>query len=127
MNMKQYTALQHSHIEQYFELAEAKALETIEVLARDILRKHKNLDEFIMAMGTWSFTSKAKTAPSPWGGGNLCSHNYTDADFAYMITRITKLINLYNLTCARCGKPFIAMVWYKWCDKCRNKKGVGYD
>ncbi len=26
--------------------------------ARDILKTHKNLDEFIMAMGTWFFTRK---------------------------------------------------------------------
>jgi len=40
------------HYEQACKIAENEVIR----MARDILRKHKNLDEFIMAMGGWFFT-----------------------------------------------------------------------
>ena len=39
----------------------SKALKLIEQDARSLLRKHKNLDEFVMAMGSWFFTPKDKS------------------------------------------------------------------
>lgn len=42
----------------HYEQAVNTALDTIERLARAILRQHTNLDEFIMGMGVASFTRK---------------------------------------------------------------------
>lgn len=45
-----------------YQLANTLALEHVEYLARTILQQHKNLDEFVMAMGTWYFTKRVNNA-----------------------------------------------------------------
>jgi hypothetical protein len=49
-----------SAIEHYLFAAERVASKTVEKLARKILCENVDLDEFVMAMGTWSFTIKHK-------------------------------------------------------------------
>jgi len=36
-------------------------------------------------------------------------------------SKIKRVLGIYRLTCQRCGRQFDAQVWYKWCEKCRNK------
>lgn len=45
-----------SIIEDKYREARYLALVQVEEMARDILKKHPNLGEFIMGMGTWTFT-----------------------------------------------------------------------
>ena len=50
MNAKQ------KEIAKLYAEAEKLALEEVERMARNILAKHKTLDEFIMCMGSWCFS-----------------------------------------------------------------------
>lgn len=54
----------HAHrvkeIESLYMQAFESAIELVELEARNILRKNKSLDEFVMAMGSASFTTKKK-------------------------------------------------------------------
>lgn len=45
-------------MELFFEAAHRIGLEVMEQIARDILKQHANLEEFVMAMGTWTFWKK---------------------------------------------------------------------
>lgn len=47
-------------LEDLYEKSRELSIEIIEELARDILRNNKDLDEFIMAMGSYFFTYKNK-------------------------------------------------------------------
>jgi hypothetical protein len=42
----------------YYRKAEKTASEVVEKMARQILREHKQLDKFVMAMGTYFFIDK---------------------------------------------------------------------
>lgn len=77
MNAKQ------KQIKDAFFLAERLALEEVERMARSILARHENLDEFVMCMGSWFFTvregSKMETGyilTSDW--------NVDETDFKYL-------------------------------------------
>ncbi len=48
-------------VEKYYFMAQSEALKIIEHEARKILHRHSNLDEFVMAMGSAFFTTKAGT------------------------------------------------------------------
>lgn len=56
--------------------------QAVEKMARQILAKHPTLDEFVMAMGSAYFTTKAKTV-STQDGGKMCDMIYLD-ERAYM-------------------------------------------
>lgn len=47
-----------ANISKLYRAAQEEAVKLTEQMARKILREHPNLDEFIMAMGGWSFTIK---------------------------------------------------------------------
>lgn len=48
----------NAEIERHIMLADALAIGQVERMAREILRAHKNLGEFIMGMGSCGFTYK---------------------------------------------------------------------
>lgn len=51
--------MKKSHsIEYYYNKAFKLAINKTENMARRILKQHPNLDEFIIGMGSWSFTRK---------------------------------------------------------------------
>jgi hypothetical protein len=45
-------------IEELYNQCSDLAIERIEEIARDILKKHPKLDEYCQGMGTWDFTDK---------------------------------------------------------------------
>lgn len=75
------TIMQHDkETQQYYDKAYNSALLYVEQLARKILREHPNLDEFIMAMGSYSFTCKAGNGISTWKEiYKNGSYTYTDS------------------------------------------------
>ena len=51
-------------IKEHYSKACELASQKVERMARAILQKHGNLDEFIMGMGTWFFSIKDKRYPN---------------------------------------------------------------
>jgi hypothetical protein len=71
-------------IDKWFNDASDMAITVIESKARNILKQHSNLNEFVMCMGTFFFTSKKQI--------NFSTNNIIDPVFKYM-------------------EPFYEMVW----------------
>jgi hypothetical protein len=64
----------------YYKKAEKAASEYVEKMARQILREHKELDEFVMAMGTYFFTYKKGGNLDPISSKMNSSYNYVYYD-----------------------------------------------
>jgi hypothetical protein len=56
--MKKQYKINIENISKLYDAARKEALIAVEGMAREILTKHSNLDEFVMAMGTCFFTEK---------------------------------------------------------------------
>ena len=84
-------------IEQVYDQAAEMAEKFVEGHAREILRKHGNLDEFIMAMGGWFFTLK-----KPAGG----LHYVSEEDRVYLWkSPLAKFIALWDERLRITGRP----------------------
>ena len=64
----------------YYEKAENIASEAVEKMARQILREHSELNEFVMAMGTYFFTYKRGGNLDPISSKMNSSYNYVYYD-----------------------------------------------
>lgn len=64
----------------YYEKAEKTASEVVEKMARKILREHPELNEFVMAMGTYFFTYKDGGNLDPISSKMNSSYNYVYYD-----------------------------------------------
>jgi hypothetical protein len=64
----------------YYEKAEKTASEVVEKMARQILREHPELNEFVMAMGTYFFTYKEGGNLDPISSKMNSSYNYVYYD-----------------------------------------------
>lgn len=64
----------------YYDKAEKTASEAVEKMARQILREHPELNEFIMGMGTYFFTYKKGGNLHPISSKMNSSYNYVYYD-----------------------------------------------
>ena len=80
----------------YYEKAEKKASEVVEKMARQILREHPELNEFVMAMGTYFFTYKEGGNLDPISSKMNSSYNYVYYDTEPFLKPLNDLIGEWD-------------------------------
>jgi len=80
----------------YYEKAEKTASEVVEKMARQILREHPELNEFVMAMGTYFFTYKEGGILDPISSKMNSSYNYVYYDTEPFLKPLNDLIGEWD-------------------------------
>jgi len=94
--MHKHTKRHLDLINNWFDLASIHAITAIETEARYILEQRLELDEFVMAMGSFFFTSKDRNNPSP--NNVIDEKDLNEPEFYEMVWKLNDKFNC-------CGHP----------------------